>query len=946
MTKTMVTSLVATLLLVGCGGDSSSSNDDVKAHKYSMKVNRYGWEYVNRPNESRLGILSKAIDNNDIKIYLEKGSLVGEHIQFFIDSDANEATGYRDDLVDGADFLIEDGRLYKSNSNSGIWDWEKLGLVEFSNSDSSIATSVSKELIENIEEKFRVVAVSLNDDWKGISSISMKQIVRNIVSVDASIDDWDDVSILEESGFGSIKMTDDEHNLYFMIHGDNFYNHTQIYLNGDSRDSAEYLIEDNRLYKATHDGSDWPWEKIGFVDFAKDNNIVEISVSKDNINLDIEDSVVNVEVVGWDENYKEISSIKHHKAELENRKSLVINEVLASNAHSMMDPDYYKFSDWIEIHNQSVHTLDIGNYVLSDKLDRGKWTIPQNTTIEAGGYMLFWADDKNKVANGYHTNFTLKSKGESVALFDNHNNLVDGFKFGKQHADISVRSEDNDLAYMDPTPNAENSVSSSSITLTNQPTYSSLGGFYEAGESVSLYANGSTIYFTTDGSFPTKKSLVYEHPITVDNTTIVRARALEDGKLLSDETTHTYFVGVDKNLPVVSISTDDDYLFGDSIGIYTLGTNGAKTPGCSEGPEYANYFQKWKRPAHIEYFDIDKNIGFSQEVDIKISGSCSRVIPQKSLSISAKSKYGKDVINHKLFPHKSIDNFAGFKLKSAGQDWYGTMLRDAFIQQVIKDDMDVDYQDYRPCVVYLNGKYWGIHNIREKKNEHFLAENHPSINPKKVDILKSNMEVKEGSNDKYKEFMEYINNHDLTDNTIYEEVKTMMDVENYMDYIIAETYFSNADWPYENVRYYRPQKDGAMWRWMLEDLDLGLGGYGSHVNTNRLEYISNPDLAGELNPRWSTSLFRTLLNNDTFKSRFKEKYYGYLDNAFQTQTVLDTLTNLTDAIKDEIPSHADRWKDTNEHVFQSRHDWDNNVEDLKTIIRVRNETVRSELDNF
>ena len=935
----LYSTLTLSLLLVGCGEISSQKEESLQtAHKSLTKVNRYDWDEVDKPNVSKLGTLTKVLNGNYLEIYLEKGSKVGSHMQFFIDSDLNEATGYHSDKVDGADYLVEDGRIYKAKTDGYDWNWERLGHTTFSNQDTFVSSYISTRIIQNPNKNFRVAAVSSDASWQTVSKIKMKPMDRGIVSVDASVEEWKNTPILAKNDDVYIKTIDDSKTLYMMIQSKKFSHHQQIFINGNNEDNAEYLIEDDRLYKSNHDGSSWPYDRIGFVEYAKNGKIVELAVLKSKLNLSPQDHVLKVGAVGWDKNYdNRIYKLNDKQAPLENQEGIVISEVMASNAHTKLDPDFSKFSDWIELHNKSANDIDISNYKLSDKLDKGKWTIPQNTTIKAGEYMLFWADDENRVAKGYHTNFTLKSKGESIALFDNQNKLVDGFKFGKQQADITVSNQNNELRYMNPTPNAKNSPSVSSLSLTSEPNFSINGGFYGAGFSLDLSANGSTIYYTTDGSYPTKKSPVYRNSISINDTTIVRARALEDGKLLSKEVTNSYFIGVNKNLAVVSISTDDDYLFGDRVGIYTIGTNGAKTPGCSDGPQFANFYQNWKRPAHIEYFDKDKKLGFSQEVDIKISGSCSRVIPQKSLSISAKSKYGKKSIDYKLFPHKNISKFAGFKLKSGGQDWYGTMLRDAFMQQVIKDDMDVDYQDYRPCVVYLNGKYWGIHNIREKKNEHFLAENHSAIDPKKIDILKSHNGIKEGNDKKYKEFLAFIDNHDLSDATNYNTISTMMDMENYIDYIIAETYFANADWPYENVRYYRPQKDGALWRWMLEDLDLALGGYGSDVNNFMLDFISNPNSAGENNPLWSTQIFRALIKNPTFKARFKQKYYGYLNSTFSTNRMIIVLDNLASVIREEIPSHEDRWKIDG---------WEEKINDLKDIIRNRNTTIRSELWAF
>ncbi len=702
---------------------------------------------------------------------------------------------------------------------------------------------------------------------------------------------------------------------------------------------ADYLLEEERIYKAKANGSKWNWEEIGVSEFINNDNAIYLKVTKDF--MPQIDKNFRAGVVSLSADWENISYIE--MAPLEDKKALIISEVMAVNAHTKMDPDFFAFSDWIEIHNQSNSEIDISNYMLSDNLKKGKWTIPKNTTISPQEFLIFWADEEDTVKNGFHTNFKLKSKGDAVALFDIDANLVDGFKFSKQEADVSYGIS----GYMSPTPKEKNSASIKNLTLSLEPIFSTKGGFYYQTQYISLSSeNEASIYYTTDGSLPDKNSAVYTDQLIADKTMIIRARSFKEGKLLSSTKTQSYFINEETTLPVISIVTDSKYFFDNEIGIYTIGTNGAPTPQCTKGPSVANFYQSWKRPVNIEYFDKDKKLGFSQVLDIKISGSCSRIIAQKSFSVKANSKYGKKSIDYKLFPNKNINKFKGFKIKSAGQDWYGTMLRDAFMQQVIKDDMDVDYQDYRPSVVFINGKYWGIHNIREKKNEDFLAENHPALDDKKVNILQDNTFENEGSNIEYEKMLTFIRENTLADNQNYNEVLAKIDVENYIDYIIAETYFANTDWPYTNVRYWSEQKAGSKWRWILEDLDLGLGAWDDLINTNRLSFLTATVNLDTKNPLWSTFLFRSLLENSNFKSRFKQKYSNYLNSTFNENRILGILDNLTDAIKDEIPRHVTRWKDSDKDMFNSLQDWEGNVEHLKDVIRGRNDTVRNELESF
>ena len=958
------TSIIAgAMIMSGCSQDVGSSRvSDIDAHEGTIKIDRAVWEDVNRPGESSLGYLRKSIDAGDLEISLDKGDTVGQYIQFFIDSDHNEATGYHNDWVDGADYLIEEGRIYKSTADGDRWNWEKISNATFTKNNTTIYAKTTDEIIQNLNPKFRVAAVSWDSNWQSVSHITMPPLARGAITIDADVSDWANVDLFASSDVGEAKILDDNSNIYFLLEKGNTGNHTQIYLNVDndvntgyggyitnSKIGAEYLIEDDRLYKSTSNGDNWAWENIGFVQRAKNGNVVEISISKNNVNVNLGASSITVGVVGWDATYdNDVSHLSMHSTSFQGEKSLVISEVLAANAHINLDSDFYAFSDWVELHNQSANTIDIGNYKLSDKMNKGKWTIPEGTTIEPNGYKIFWADNKKKALNEFHTNFKFKTSGEAVALFDAHGDLVDGFEFPQQKGDVSVGMINGQLQYMDPTPNGVNGEGFNYMLLSNIPEFSQDGGFYEDSETIQIFSdNGATIYYTTDGSFPTKESPVYNGGIDISETTTIRARTLENGKLLSDEVTQTYFIGESSTLPVISISTDNKYLWDDTIGIYAVGTNGIENDEC-EGV-IANFMREWKRPAHVEYYDKNKNLGFSQEMEIKISGQCSRKRLQKSLALSADSKYGKDVVDYQLFSDKNINQFKSFKLRNGGQDWYEAMIRDALSQKLIKDDFNVDYQAYEPTIVFLNGKYWGIHNLREKRNEDYLASNYAGLNPKKVDILYSHFTVKEGKDDDYLALLDFIKNNPLSDDANYQQVASKIDIDNFIDYQIIQIYAANFDWPYNNTRYWKEQKDGAKWRWMMDDQDGTFGLFNEFkADHNTLVLATSVDSDPERNPDWSTFMLRKLLENDTFKSQFVSKFRTYLSTTFAPTRVKALVTSMKETIEPEMQRHIDRWAGdgVNNPLVEDMGDWNMFINHIMNFADSRADVVNGQLTDM
>jgi hypothetical protein len=245
---------------------------------------------------------------------------------------------------------------------------------------------------------------------------------------------------------------------------------------------------------------------------------------------------------------------------------------------------------------------------------------------------------------------------------------------------------------------------------------------------------------------PVKTSKLYSGPIKIDSTIAIRACSFEAGKQQSQISTNTYFINEVVNLPFISIVTDPANLFDDKIGIYVTGTNG-KAGSCD--PTIRNLNQDWERPVNVELYDITGKQGFNQGAGIKIFGGCSRTrFPQKSLALYARNEYGKGSFDYKLFSSKPFRKFESFVLRSSADDQVSAMLRDALAHSVLTDPMDAEIEAYEPAVVFINGQYWGIHDIREKYNENYLASNF-GVDPNDVNMLEANAVVDLGSSAGY-----------------------------------------------------------------------------------------------------------------------------------------------------------------------------------------------------
>ena len=626
-------------------------------------------------------------------------------------------------------------------------------------------------------------------------------------------------------------------------------------------------------------------------------------------------------------------------------QGVVVNELLASNAATLADPDFGEFGDWIELYNASGETVDLGGAFLTDDVDEPmQWRIPDGTTLAPGAFLLVWADDEDTAAMALHTNFKLSGSGELVGLFDASGAVIDTVSFGEQTTDISYGrypdGSDTFALFPTPTPEAPNDTDPGG-GIAEPPTFSLASGFYDGTESIEITAPeaDATVRYTLDGTEPTETSTVYTEPLALSQTTVMRAAAFAPGREPSEVVSRAYFVGESSVLPVVSLVTDPAGFFSDEEGIYVEGTNGI--PGrCRTDP--VNWNQDWEREVHFSFFEPDgmggHTLALEQGAGVKIFGGCSRIYPQKSLSLHARSQYGASDFAYRFFEDVDIESFDDLVLRTSAQDWWRTMFRDATIQTLTRP-MDLDGQAYRPTIVFLNGEYWGIHNLREKLNEDYVA-GHYGIDDDDVEVIEN---TRRGTSAAYDEVLDLLDAGDLDTPEAFAAVEALVDVDQYMNYLIAEIYSANSDWPGHNLKLWRPNTPEGRWRWMLFDTDFGFGGNANgQYNSNTLAHAAASNSTGEYNPPWSTLLFRKLLTNDGFRHTFIQRMAAHASTTFEPQRTLAMIDSLQTNIAPEIPRHKDRWPQS----ISFGPNWDALVGIMRDFATARPLSVRSHMTDF
>ena len=603
---------------------------------------------------------------------------------------------------------------------------------------------------------------------------------------------------------------------------------------------------------------------------------------------------------------------------------VVINEVVSLNSTLIKDADD-DYSDWIELYNSGDTAVNLAGCGLSDRAGEPfKWTFPE-VTIPAGGYLLVFASGKDKFdIHERHTSFKISSDGEAVVLTAPDGTTVDHVEAPAIPVDVSwgrVPDGGAEIAFFDaPTPGEANSATGGT-EFAGDVTMSMPGGFYQGSVTVELTAETSDaeIRYTSDGSEPDKHSSLYSSPIAISETTVIRAREIGKGMLPGPIVTKTYFLGVNSTLPIFSLATE----YMDDI--------------------YNGYAGKDEKPVHIEMYETDGSEAFALDGGMNLHGLIAYSLPQKALAFFARNRYGEGTIKHRMFPNIPVDEYKAFILRSSGNDIGRTFFMDGLVESLV-EDIDLDTMGYRPSLVYVNGEYWGIHNLREKQNENYLAAHH-DIDPDNVDMLEAvaytdHPVVIEGDLDHYNVLLDYLENNNIAEAAHYEYIQTQMDVDNFIDYLTLEIYSSNWDWPFQNMKWWRPRTEDGRWRWIVYDLDTT---FGQHVweGKSYLERVADSEESMRT-PLWSKYILVRLLENETFRNNFINRVADQLNTIYQPDVVIARIEDMASAIEPEMLSHIARWKDEDQgrQVIQSMTGWNDNVQKLKDFAIERPDTLR------
>ena len=516
---------------------------------------------------------------------------------------------------------------------------------------------------------------------------------------------------------------------------------------------------------------------------------------------------------------------------------------------------------WIEIYNAGDSAANLSGYSLVESLEKPrKWVFGDELLAPKSFRTVFC--DKNDVSavapsadtSVYkvrtHTNWKLNKNGGSIYLIDQYYSIRDSVNYPALSTGMSWGIVDGGAwkFFEKPTPEKPNNVSTAYDGVVPSISFGDkAGGFYN--ESVTLkkpdVPEGFSVRCTRDGSIPTKNSAAFDSDMKITETTVLRCAAYKDGLLTKEVVTNTYFIDETANMPVVSVSVDPSF-----FEKYYKKTNGGEPDMDNDqmyAPNKAYPDDTGELPVHVEYYEkgrSSKAKAWEADGGISLMGGWSRMERKKSVAIVMREEFGGSWLKYPLFEtRKGVnDKYKGFNLRNNGNRFVSDYFADA-VGGAILEGSGVDYQRSRQVVVFYNGKYYGIHDMRERFNKNYVETNY-GIDASTVTFLKhlgESIEASNGTINEYVAMLEYAASHDFsTDDAAYNQMAALMDMGNFANYMLAEMYVHNGDWPNNNVRVWK-SPESPLWKFMIYDLDHGFdwewGVDGFSESTNMFKWV-------------------------------------------------------------------------------------------------------------
>lgn len=621
------------------------------------------------------------------------------------------------------------------------------------------------------------------------------------------------------------------------------------------------------------------------------------------------------------------------------RAQVVVNEVSASNLATVAD-NFGDYDDWVELYNTTAAPYDISGWWLSDNPNTPmKWALPAGTIVGANARLIIWCSGRNISAPALHTNFKLnQTSQEWVVLSNPGGTVIDDFQLAQPTKEDDSWGRTTDGAatwsiFTTPTPTTANA--GSGAYYANKPVLNPAAGFYAGSQNVSIApVAGSDVRYTTNGTLPTATSTLYSGPIAVGATTVIRAAAFPTapGVPSSMVETNTYFINSPHTVAVLSIAGND---------LNDLLQNGNQI----------------KPIGSFEYFGPDGVLRDEAVGEFNEHGQDSWAYDQRGFDYIVRDETGyNDAIHYPVFRTKPRDKFQRLIVKALAGDnvAYGpgqpAHIRDPYVHALSQTgDLNLDERSYEAAVLYLNGDYWGVYDMREKVDDHDFTSYYYDQDENNIQFIKtwggtwSEYGGAQAQTD-WDALRTFIASNNMGTVANFNYVDSLYNWHSLIDYFCLNSYTVCADWLNWNTAWWRglnPAGDKKKWRYALWDEDATFGHYGNFTGIPDQTANADPctvENLGDPGGQGHTLILQKLITeNPMVHDYYINRYIDLGNTVFNCSNMLALLDSFVAIIDPEMPAQCARWPNT------SYTDWQANVQVMRDFITTRCVTIETGL---
>lgn len=611
--------------------------------------------------------------------------------------------------------------------------------------------------------------------------------------------------------------------------------------------------------------------------------------------------------------------------------SLIINEVMAGNIDQFISPAF-NFDAWIELYNPSDKAVELGGLYVSDtQANLQKYQLPPSFgVLPAHGYRLLWFDSHS--LNPQNIDFKLDTDGGMLFISDASGQLITSLSYPAAKERVAyARTTDGGTTWgetSEPTPGSANQAATYCSTQLEAPEVSHESQLFTGALNISVtIPSGTTLRYTTDGSLPTMTngSTSTDGRFTATRNTIYRFRLFQPGRYLASPVATRSFLLKDKayGLPIISVVSDDRFLYDDSIGVMVKGVNGRPGNGISTP---CNWNMDWDRPVHFSLIGQDGQQAFSQDVYLEMAGGWSRAFLPHSIKLKGNKRLGGNKnLDYPFFSAKPYIYNRTLQIRNGGND-NECRIKDAAAETIIQTSgIDIDLQSYQPVHEFLNGQYVGVLNMREPNNKHYVYANY-GLDDDEIEAFEMNPDsgyVQTVGNGAIFDRL-YTLSADASRADTYNEIKDILDIDEYINYMAMEFYCGSTDWPQNNIKGFCKTENG---KYRFVSFDLDFVGNTSDPFTQFMEkqvhefsylYDKQTRITAEIK---MVTMFRNLLDNEQFRKQFIDTYCLMGGSVFESQRCTQIIDSLTAIVGPEMALNGESpYNSANnlKHIFNGR----------------------------